>query len=73
MEEITVKKLIKMCQDQIKKGNGDKVILLSSDDEGNEFHTMYYGFTDDKKELQSLAKYGMFHDHNDPDEVVILG
>ena len=35
---ITVEELYKHCKAQIAQGNGKKKILLSSDDEGNEFH-----------------------------------
>ena len=43
---LTVTELEKFCKEQIKKGNGDKHILISSDDEGNGFHTLFYAFTD---------------------------
>lgn len=42
----TVKDLRKFCDMQIKKGNGDKYVLISNDDEGNGYHTLFYGFTD---------------------------
>lgn len=43
---ITVRDLRKFCEKQILKGNGDKYILISDDDEGNGFHTLFHGFTD---------------------------
>lgn len=45
MKPITVKELYKECKKQIDKGNGDKVIMLSNDDEGNGYHYMWYLFT----------------------------
>lgn len=42
---ITVKALAALCLEQVRKGNGDKKILLSADDEGNEYHEMFFGFT----------------------------
>ena len=42
---LTIKDIYKQCQEEIKKGNGDHVVLLSSDDEGNEFHYCWYAFT----------------------------
>lgn len=45
MKPITVKELYNACKDQIKKGNGDKVIMISDDDEGNGYHYMWYSFT----------------------------
>lgn len=70
---MTVKDLLGYVQKQIDKGNGDKEILISSDDEGNEFHGLYYQFTDDYEQLKQFAEYGLFHDCNDPANVVVLG
>ena len=42
---ITVKQLFEACKTQIAKGNGDRHILLSSDDEGNWYHEMFFLFT----------------------------
>jgi len=50
VEEITVEELAKACSKEIKAGNGKKKILISSDDEGNEFHPLYYLFTQTKEE-----------------------
>ena len=47
MMGITVKELYESCKTQVEKGNGNKLILISSDDEGNDFHTLYYLFQDD--------------------------
>lgn len=40
----TVKQLLKLCQDEIKKGHGDYTIMLSDDDEGNGYHYCWYSF-----------------------------
>lgn len=45
MKPITVKVLKKLCEDQIKMGNGDKVIMISQDDEGNGYHYLWYSFS----------------------------
>lgn len=70
---ITVKELLKLCQEQLRKGNGDKQILISNDDEGNGYHSLYYEFTDDEGVINELSRLCPFHDHNDPKDVVILG
>ena len=70
---ITVKELGFVCDQLKKEGYGDQVVLLSDDDEGNGYHTLFYTFLTDKKMIKELADSGMFHDNNDPDEVVILG
>ena len=46
MKAITVKELLKECEKQIIKGNGDKVIMISDDDEGNGYHYLWYSFTE---------------------------
>ena len=48
MKPLTIKELLKECERQIKKGNADKVIMISSDDEGNSYHYLWYAFTDMK-------------------------
>lgn len=68
---ITVKELAQLCLEQIKMGNGDKHVLISSDDEGNEYHTLFYGFTSDKETIEELSPY--FHDRNDTKNAIILG
>lgn len=42
---MTVKQLLRFCQDEIKAGHGDCSILLSDDDEGNGFHYCWYSFS----------------------------
>ena len=49
---IKVKELYKMCEEQINKGNGDKKVLISADDEGNGFHHLFYSFMENVKEYQ---------------------
>ena len=46
---LTVNQLFALCAEQIKKGNGNKHIIISNDDEGNGYHTLFYSFTDDKE------------------------
>ncbi len=45
MKPITVKILKDLCQEQIKKGNGEKVIMISEDEEGNGYHYLWYQFS----------------------------
>lgn len=52
----TIKDLLKACQEQVAEGNGDKVILVSRDDEGNGYHRLNYLFSED------------VWDYTDPDE-----
>ena len=43
---MTVGKLLLLCQEEVKKGNKDKLIVVSDDNEGNGYHGMFYGFTE---------------------------
>ena len=45
MKPITVKELYELCKDQIIKGNGSKVIMISQDDEGNGYHYLWDAFS----------------------------
>ena len=45
MKALTIKDLYDECQKQIKLGNGNKIIMISSDDEGNSYHYLWYAFT----------------------------
>lgn len=45
MKALTIKELYNECLKEIKKGNGDKTIMISSDDEGNSYHYLWYSFT----------------------------
>lgn len=44
MKELTVKDLYLECKKQMNLGNGDRVIMISDDDEGNGYHYVYYSF-----------------------------
>lgn len=69
---LTVNQLYEACKAQIAKGNGDKHIIISDDDEGNGYHTLFYLFTDDKVDLDLIVK--MEHDGTHTvDNCVCLG
>lgn len=42
---LTIKQLYNECKAQMLRGNGDKVIMISRDDEGNGYHYLWYSFT----------------------------
>jgi len=64
---MTVAKLLKLCEEQIKKGNGDKIVLLSNDDEGNGYHECVYEFTED------VAGNDLWGSIKNPQDKIILG
>lgn len=45
MKALTIRDLYKECIKELQKGNGDKTIMISSDDEGNSYHYLWYAFT----------------------------
>lgn len=53
---LTVNDLFELCKEQIKKGNGNKHIIISNDDEGNGYHTLFYSFTDNKEILEYMLE-----------------
>lgn len=67
MEPMTIKRLKKLCEEQIAKGNGDKIVVLSDDDEGNGFHECLYEFTED------VAGNDMWGTIQNPETKIILG
>lgn len=54
---ITVKQLLKYCEKQVELGNGDNVIMISSDDEGNNYHYLWYEFMT-IKDFERPEKFG---------------
>ena len=64
---ITVNALCVECINLIREGKGKRHIQISMDDEGNGFHTLFYGFTDDHK-----GEYD-YHDKVNLKNIVLLG
>lgn len=65
---ITINQLKKLCNEQIKKGNGNKVIMISDDDEGNGFHYLWYAFTEPDWYIQEIDE-----EIAKAEETIILG
>lgn len=45
MKAFKVKDLYQMVLHEIEKGNADKTIMISRDDEGNGYHYLWYAFS----------------------------
>lgn len=71
MDGITINMLKVFCEKAIADGYGNKIVLISEDDEGNGYHTLFYQFTTDENEIEQCAY--LFHDRNNPKDVVLLG
>ena len=51
MVAVTVEQLALMSANLVKGGKGKKKIMISSDDEGNEYHELFFGFTENPKDI----------------------
>ena len=69
-EQLTVKELFEMCKDEIKKGNGNKHIVISDDNEGNGYHGLFYGFTPCTEEFENDIYDSNFSSEED---TIVLG
>lgn len=70
---LTINDLWKACIEQRKRGNGNKKILISTDDEGNGYHGLFFSFIDTKNEIEQVRSWGAFHDNVATEDVVLLG
>lgn len=59
MKAIKVFELAAACNKLVKEGNGDKKILISRDDEGNCYHELFFGFSEEYKPDDNLLPYGV--------------
>ena len=71
---MTVKALLKFCQQEIKNGNGNKKIVISDDNEGNGFHGLFYGFTTlDTDNDKDAFRNDIYDSEDDLEQLIILG
>ena len=70
MKQLQVKDLYECCKEQMNKGNGDKYIIVADDNEGNVYHGMFFGFSEDVEDCEDLISDSQFYN---PDELIILG
>jgi hypothetical protein len=70
MSQVTVRELLKLCQNQVMIGNGDKHIVISDDNEGNGYHGMFYGFTPCTEEFVNDIYDSQYQNEED---TIILG
>lgn len=53
MEALTINELYAALTEARKNGLGNKKIMISSDDEGNEYHELFYSVTTNVEEMFS--------------------
>lgn len=72
VKQLTVKDVYEACKKEIANGNGDKLVVISDDPEGNAYHGLFYDFTKVKKtEKEDYPIYDSLE--TDPTKVMILG
>lgn len=74
--QMTVKELLKLCQDEVKRGNGDKFIVIPDDNECNRYHGMFYGFSNAAEaRLYGINVEDEIYDscYTKNEEIIILG
>ena len=69
MDQMTIQKLYELCAKQIQKGNGNKYIAISDDNEGNGYHGLFYGFSDSKELIDEVYDSC----ETNPNKLIILG
>lgn len=73
MKEYTVNDLFNICKEEQIKGNGNKKILISSDDEGNEFHVLFFGFSNARELLCGTCPPIHPCSEDEIDDYIVLG
>lgn len=64
MTAMTVKELAAHCNALLKAGQGDKLVFITRDDEGNGVHELFFQFTTG----EGVEQFGL-----NPDKHVVLG
>jgi hypothetical protein len=73
MKGITINQLAEMCKEQQQLGNGEKYLLMSSDDECNEYHQAWSGLVEGSEVAWYINSYQIRSSLiNDLSQVVIL-
>lgn len=76
MKQMTVLRLFNALQKEIAKGNGDKLVVISDDVEGNGYHGLWFGVTSNVAEIAECldVSNGVSDSETDePERIVILG
>ena len=59
MEAITINELHKVLSKEIERGNGNKKLLVATDDEGNGYHPMFYAVSPTLGNVGISSLYGV--------------
>lgn len=55
MEQLTLKELKKCVDTMVKRGYGDRKLVVSDDNEGNGYHGMFYGVSPMEEDVEDLV------------------
>ena len=73
MEGMTVEELFHACAEEMQKGNGGRIIQITTDDEGNGYHTLFFTFSPLSENAPAIED-GLLHDDGFmPDQIILLG
>ena len=71
---LTVKELKRFCEEQIAHWRWDNYVYISSDDEGNMYHPLFFQFTANPDDIQEYELHDEPMDFGvDYDWIVLLG
>lgn len=74
MDVLTVKDLYNECKTQIERGNGDKKIMISKDDEGNGYHYLFYGMiSGEEMREDDMFMMSVDEDYVPIEDTIVLG
>lgn len=76
MEQLTVLDLFKALEAEVRNGNGNKLIVVADDNEGNGFHGLFFGITSEESDIREAidVSNGIYDSTSkDPKKIVILG
>lgn len=69
-KQITVKDLYEACAREIKKGNGNKALVVASDNEGNGYHGMFFTISPCDESYRNLIWDSC---EEDPKNLMVVG
>ena len=70
---MTVEELFHACAEEMQKGNGGRIIQITTDDEGNGYHTLFFTFSPLSENAPAIED-GLLHDSGFmPDQIILLG
>ena len=73
MEGMTVEELFHACAEEMQKGNGGRIIQITTDDEGNGYHTLFFTFSPVSDNAMAIEDRLLHDDGFMPDQIILLG